>query len=197
MKTISLSQKLKCSIFLFQIFITLNSFAQLNDSLVIKYNYVNSIPQNAEVYYNDTLIGYTPLRTFNKFTYSGIIKVKYKGYNDYVYSIQSTDTLLNMTFYMVPALKTPRQLLVTENKNSMFKKPRKVLPIAVFSAVSIGSAASAYYFKKLANDRYDDYLRNGEQDLLDKTKRYDLISGISLAVFQLGLIGVIYFLFIE
>jgi len=102
-----------------------------------------------------------------------------------------------MTFYMVPALKTPRQLLVTENKNSMFKKPRKVLPIAVFSAASIGSAASAYYFKKLANDKYDDYLRNGEQDLLDKTKRYDLISGISLAVFQLGLIGVIYFLFIE
>jgi hypothetical protein len=185
---------------IFQIFMSSNSFARLSDSLIIQYNYINSIPQNAEVYYSDSLIGFTPLRTFYRLTYPGLIKIRYKGYNDYTYQIQSSDSLLNKTFYLIPSLKNSQkkqEQLVTENKSSIFKKPRKIAPIIAFSTASIGSAVSAYYFKKMANDNYDEYLQNGNQELLDKTKRYDLISGISLAVFQLGLVAVIYFLFIN
>jgi PEGA domain-containing protein len=177
----------------------LNSNAHPADSLAIPYNYINSIPQNAEVYYNDSLIGHTPFRTYNRLTYPGLIKIKYKGYNDYTYALHVTDTLLNKTFYLVSSLNSRGygEELVTENKSSIFKKPRKILPIVAFSAASIGSAVSAYYFKRMANDKYDEYLQNGNQELLDKTKKYDLISGISLAVFQLGLVAVIYFLFID
>jgi len=181
-------------------FLFSSSAAQLSDSLIIPYNYINSIPQNAGVYYNDSLVGFTPLRLTAKLSYPGTLMLIHKGYNDIVYQVQSSDTLLNKTFYLSPSFKNSRntgEQLVIENKNSMFKKPRKILPVAAFGIVTIGSAASAYYFKNLANDRYDEYLQSGEQNLLDKTKKYDLISGISMAVFQIGLIGLFYFLFIE
>jgi hypothetical protein len=38
-----------------------NSFGQVNDSLRIGYNYINTTPQDAEVFLNDELIGRTPL----------------------------------------------------------------------------------------------------------------------------------------
>jgi hypothetical protein len=53
-----------------------------------------------------------------------------------------------------------------------------------------------YILTTLANDNYDEYLKTGDRSKLDKTKRYDLFSGISLAAFQAGLAGLIYFLLI-
>jgi hypothetical protein len=38
------------------------AYSQQADSLVINYCYINTIPQNANVYLNDTLIGQTPVR---------------------------------------------------------------------------------------------------------------------------------------
>jgi hypothetical protein len=49
----------------------------------------------------------------------------------------------------------------------------------------------------LSNDKYDEYQNTGDASLLDKKRKYDIISGISLAVFQIGLAGLVYFLIIE
>lgn len=83
------------------------------------------------------------------------------------------------------------------NKETYFKTPRKFLPIAVSSFLTAGSGIMSFYFKQLANDKYDEYQLTGDASLLDKKRKYDIISGISLVVFQVALAGLIYFLIIE
>lgn len=180
------------NILLFILFFYSTVFCQ-EDSLTIKYNYINSIPQNAEVYIDDTLAGYTPYR-FSAEKHPVSILLKMKGYPDV--SI-TADYPLNKTVMLIPLNKKNVSPLVEENKQTAFKTKRKVIPIAMFSILTAGSAISAYYFKKLANDKYDEYSLTGDKTLLDKTKRYDLISGISIGLFQAGLAGLLYYLFIE
>ena len=55
----------------------------------------------------------------------------------------------------------------------------------------------AYYFKSLAVQKKDDYDMTGDPGILDKKKKYDIIGGVSLAVFQAGLFSLIYFHFID
>ncbi|MGH2575989.1 MAG: PEGA domain-containing protein [Ignavibacteria bacterium] len=176
--------------------------AQKNDSLLIRYNYINSVPQNAAVYINDSLAGHTPLRFITKLNQGlkagRLIKTKLEGYKDYIYTVQSSDSIINKTFFLSPLRRLKqREELVAENKGSFFKKKRKVIPIVIVSGITAGSAIMSYYFKTLANDKYSEYLNTGDPALLDKTKKYDLYSGISLGVFQIGIVSVIYFLFVD
>jgi hypothetical protein len=176
-------------------------FAQSGDSLVISYSYINSLPQNAEVFINDEYAGKTPFR----FTRSMIdtskpllIKIKLEGYMDFVMKIDPSALPLNKTIALVSrSLSTIKEEIVIESKSSYFKTPRRIVPIILSGLVTAGSASLSYYFKSLANDTYDEYLQTGDKIQLDKTKRYDLYSAIGLVAFQAGLAGLIYFLLIE
>jgi hypothetical protein len=172
------------------------SFSQNPDSLVIPYHYINSIPQNAEVYLNDSLVGFTPLRLPAENVLTGKFTLKKSGCQVYTYRLQPDDSVVNKTFYLTTFSRKSEQL-VMQNHDGFFKKPRKLVPIITLGTVSLGSAISAYYFKSIANDKYSEYLQTGSDGLLDETKRYDLYSGIALAALQLGIIGLIYFLFID
>jgi hypothetical protein len=88
-----------------------------------------------------------------------------------------------------------RQVLA--NTETYFKTPRKVFPVILSAVITGGSGFLSYYFKQLSNDKYDEYQNTGDASLLDKKRKYDIISGISLAVFQIGLAGLVYFLIIE
>lgn len=189
-------------------FIILSSFlfmlsvrAQTRDSLTINYNYINSFPQDAAVYLNDSLAGYTPYRFLLEPKDSSVsyrIVIKLKDYFDYSYSFKAGDMPVNQTFFLIPLGKNSKlSNPVLENQNSYFKTPRKVIPITISALLTAASGISAYYFKDQANNKYDDYLNSGDPSLLDKTRKYDLISGISLVLFQVGLVGLIYFLLME
>lgn len=175
--------------------------AQTRDSLTINYNYINSFPQNAAVYLNDSLAGYTPYRFLLEAKDSSAsyrIVIKLKGYFDYSYTFKAGDMPVNQTFFLIPAGKSSKlSNPVMENQNSYFKTPRKVIPITISALLTAVSGISAYYFKDQANNKYDDYLNYGDPALLDKTRKYDVISGISLVLFQVGLAGLIYFLLME
>ena len=177
-------------------------YAQQRDSLTIDYNYINSVPQNAKVYLNDSLAGETPFRFVNRDmdTSKGlVITIKLEGYIDYSFNVTEADLPLNKIVNLVPVNK----LTIRENKqvevndNNYFKSPRKVVPIVVSSVITAGSGVLSYYFKKLANDRYDEYLATGDQKKFDQTKKYDLYSGLFLAAFQIGFAALIYFLLID
>ena len=189
-------------------FIILSSFlfvlsvrAQTRDSLIINYNYINSFPQNAAVYLNDSLLGFTPYRFLLEQKDSSVsyrIVIKLKDYFDYSYSFKAWEIPVNQTFFLIPLGKSSKlSKPVLENQNSYFKTPRKVIPITISALLTAASGISAYYFKDQANNKYDDYLNSGDPALLDKTRQYDLISGISLVLFQVGLVGLIYFLLME
>jgi PEGA domain len=177
-------------------------YAQQRDSLTIDYNYINSVPQNAKVYLNESLAGETPFRFVNRDmdTSKGlVITIKLEGYIDYSFNVTEADLPLNKIVNLVPVNK----LTIRENKqvevndNNYFKSPRKVVPIVVSSVITAGSGVLSYYFKKLANDRYDEYLATGDQKKFDQTKKYDLYSGLFLAAFQIGFAALIYFLLID
>ena len=178
------------------------TYAQSKDSLTIDYSYINTIPQNAGVFLNDSLAGETPFRFINyAFDSSkGLeITIKLEGYIDYSFNVTEADLPLNKIVNLVPVNK----LTIRENKqvevndNNYFKSPRKVVPIVVSSVITAGSGVLSYYFKKLANDRYDEYLATGDQKKFDQTKKYDLYSGLFLAAFQIGFAALIYFLLID
>jgi hypothetical protein len=180
-----------------------NAYSQQEDSLVINYCYINSIPQNAHVYLNDTLIGQTPVRFSPGVidtTGKSKIVIKLDGYYDYVLTVEKESLPLNKTIYLTAQAGKVTSLynhLVMENEDTYFKSPRKILPIAVSAVIALGSGILSYYFKQQANNKYDEYQNTGDPSLLDKKRKYDIISGISLAVFQIGLAGLIYFLIME
>jgi hypothetical protein len=177
-------------------------YTQNSDSLTIDYNYVNSIPQNAKVYLNDSLAGETPFR-FPSQAFDSlkgmIITIKLDGYIDYSFNVTKADLPLDKTINLVPVnkLSVKENKQVEVNNNDYFKSPRKVVPIVVSSVITAGSGVLSYYFKKLANDRYDEYLATGDRKKFDQTKKYDLYSGLFLAAFQIGFAALIYFLLID
>jgi hypothetical protein len=49
------------------------------------------------------------------------------------------------------------------------------------------------YFKLKADEKFDAYEITGDQELLDETERYDLISGITFTALQINFGVLIYF----
>lgn len=194
---------LKSYIIVLLILIGSLSFSQEKDSLTINYNLINSIPQDAGIYFNGNYMGNTPYR----FMFSpadsanGIaVVLKMKGYVDFSFKVNKEDQPLNKTINLISAGKNSTvkdKKLVIENKSSLFKSPRKLVPIALSSLVAGSGAILGFVFKSKANDLYDEYVNTGNRSKLDDTKKYDLYSGLSLAAFQVGFTALIYFLLIK
>jgi len=184
---------------LFFIFFTAGYlFAQQEDSLTINYNYINTFPQNANIFLNDVLIGHSPLYfMWDSTAVYRKITIKHDGFAVIDYTPAVDEVSINRFFNMVPLSGYNEKEIVFKDKSFAFQKPFKIVPIIISTALTAGSAIMAYYFKSLAIQKSDDYNITGDPALLDKKKKYDLIGGISLAVFQAGLCALIYFHFIE
>lgn len=172
-------------------------FAQQKDSLEVPYNYIDSSPQNADVYFNNEHLGRTPLFfTWKDSIFPGQLRVTAEGYTDHVETIHNAGLIKK--FYSLVRIGTKKKSdLVIEGKNLHFEEPRKIFPIVISSLAAVGAGISAFHFKSLALENRDIYDQSGDPGALDKKKKYDIISGISLAVFQLGMGALIYFLLLE
>ena len=56
---------------------------------------------------------------------------------------------------------------------------------------------TAAYFKIEADKNYDNYIALNDASYLDKTRQYDIISGIALGVLQINFGVLLYFLLVE
>ncbi len=184
-------------LFVIAVLISLNSFAQTDDSLRINYNYINSSPQDAEVFINDEPVGRTPLFfMWADSVFPKQMKITLDGYIEYSESITGQGKLYKqISLVPKPGKKLPNP--VKEDKGPYFKSPRKIVPIVVSSIAAIGAGISAFYFKKLAIENRDIYDETGDKAAFDRRKKYDLYSGISLVVFQAGLGALLYYLLID
>jgi hypothetical protein len=172
-----------------------SSIAQQEDSLTIEYNYINTIPQNAQIFINGEFAGNSPL--FFKYSPIRNISIKLDGYAQIDYTPEAGENLLHKTFKMVPLTGVKEKEIVMKEKSFAFQKQIKIIPLIISSSVTAVSAIMAYYFKSLAIQKNDDYIITGDPALLDKKKKYDVIGGVSLAVFQAGLCALIYYHFID
>ncbi len=144
-----------------------------------KMTLLDTRPQNAGVLARDSLIGYTPL-----FIHEGIGSVTILKDNYSPLHINPADYRNNIINLGTP-LNGHTESFV---KTGWFK-------VLIGTAAVLGAAAA--YYKIKADRKYDDYLNNGSQALLDEVNRYDLISGIALGALQINFGALLYFLLIE
>lgn len=149
------------------------------ETKIINYHFnaetlIETIPTDVYVYSNDSLIGFTPIRiptTFQELKLSkpGYVQkeIKIEGK-----PVQIVQLEFNGTIKSEPFLKT-----------TLFK-------VLTGSAIVLGAVTA--YFKLKADDKFDEYRFSGDKKFLDETNRYDTISGISLALFQINFGYIIY-----
>lgn len=173
------------------------SIAQSGDSIPGRYYYFfNSTPFNAEVYYKDSLMGLTPVRfsTYEKLT--GKILIKKSGYEKVEFNLDEYNFETGKEVFLKSLLGANENPVLENNKTSFVKK-RNLAGIIASSLLSISGGALAYNYKEKANDFYNQYVNSGNRDNLDKSKKYDIYYGLSLALMQVSLAGLIYYLFLE
>jgi hypothetical protein len=173
-------------------------FSQESDSLRIDYNYINSIPQNADLYINGIFAGQTPFH-FKTDTTAALLNITIKlyGYADISYIPGKDEKKINKTFKMIPVIKGIKNETVQKDISTSFKNPVKILPMFISSVITAGSAALAYYYKSLSIEKNDEYEQTGDPAALENKKKYDVIGGVSLIVFQLAFAALIYFHFMN
>jgi len=142
--------------------------------------YLQTEPQDASVYVGDSLIGYTPL--YLSYGYKSL-QLKKPGYESKVVSLNDFSTNHPFTLNYIGEV---------EDKSFYEKDLFKYL---VAGIVVLGGTSA--YFKLKADKKFDTYKISGEQDLLDQTHQYDLISGITFTALQINFGALIYFFLID
>ena len=170
----------------------INSFFGANDSAasVLKNMYsfksdtistsaeflLNSSPQDAQVYFNDSLVGKSPLfikTNFRKLT------LRKSGYDDL--EISSEEIRTGKIFFM--------NYQVPEEEKNFFEKD--IFKILTAGIVILG--ATTAYFKLEADKKYDEYQFTGDSELLDDIRKYDRISAITFTALQINFGLLLYF----
>ncbi len=163
-----------------QQFIDTLRITDCNDT-ILTYNfksevYLDTEPQDVFVYQDSALIGHTPL--FLPVN-TGSILLKKPGFEGKVVSVKD----LNSTE------KVKLNFTGEKRGESFFKK--NIFKILVGGIVALGGVSA--YFKLKADDNFDQYQFTGNQNYLDKTHKYDLISGIAFGAVQVGFGFLIYY----
>lgn len=140
--------------------------------------YLDSNPQDAYVFEGDSLIGSTPLFLDSKI--KNIILRK-TGYSDVNFENNFSSNKINIDLQFIGQQKQEKFISSTAFK------------ILAGTAIALG-AVTAYY-KLKADDKFDEYHFSGDQKLLDQTRKFDVISGITFTAMQINL-GYILFRFL-
>jgi len=155
----------------------------INDCSEIKLSFffrdeilLNTDPQNASVFKEDSLIGFTPLHISSDFEKLLLSKTDYLNRE-----ITPADLL--------PDKKIKLDFTGGVKKESFYEST--LFKILAGTAVALGVATA--YFKLEADNRFDEYKITGDPDLLDQTDRFDLISAVTFVALQIDFGMIIYF----
>ena len=141
---------------------------------------LNSSPQDAYVFYNDSLIGNTPLFVQNSFRN---LTLRKSGYDD-----------INILFDdITPSKIFPMIYNGQEKEKSFFEKD--IFKILTAGIIVLGGTTA--YFKLKADNKFEEYEFSGNSNLLDDTRKYDLISGITFTALQINFGLLLYYFLTE
>jgi hypothetical protein len=154
--------------------VDLNKFYSLDDLV-----YLATDPADAAVYFLDTLIGHTPLFISTKENFITLKKNDFASKMLAVSELQPNETVkLEFTGY--------------EKGASFFET--NLYRILLSGIVILGGTTA--YFKLKADKYHDDYQTTGEEFYLNRTRRFDLISGITMGMLQINF-GYLIYRFLE
>jgi len=132
--------------------------------------YLQTEPEDVYVYNErDSLIGHSPLFISNSFNKLNLSK---PGFESKTVAVNT----------LIPNEKIKLRFTGVETGKSFFEKD--LFKYLLGGIVVLGGATA--YFKLKADDKFEDYQFTGDQKLLDQTRRYDLISGISFTALQIN-----------
>jgi hypothetical protein len=138
--------------------------------------YLRTNPLDVYVYGRDSLLGNTPLYIPLKYS---VITLSKPGY-------QSKSVTLNQL--------TGKNLIdlkyTGENIGKSFYE-KDIFKIMMGTIILLGGTTA--YFKLKADNRYDSYQATSQQAYLDQTRKFDLISGITMTALQINFGILIYF----
>jgi hypothetical protein len=142
--------------------------------------YLRTDPDDAAVYNTGTFIGYTPL--FVSAEYDNLILEK-PGYESKIISLKEIYKNNLVSLEYIGKIK----------QESFFEK--NIFKFLVAGIVALGGTTA--YYKIKADKKFEEYEFYGDQKLLDETRRYDLISGITFTALQINFAALIYFFLID
>ncbi len=131
--------------------------------------YLQTEPPDVYIYAGDSLIGHSPM--FVPLSDNKII-LKKPNYEEIPLTLNSRNSNLVIKLNFIGQA----------NKESFFKK--NIFKIFVGGIVALGAVSA--YFKLKADDSFSQYQSTGDNSLLDKTRKYDLISGITFGALQIN-----------
>lgn len=146
-------------------------------------------PFNAMVYKNNLLIGRTPM-TIDEWERDMKIQLTLDGYRD--------STISNVTNEYIPKVFLKQLTLPDGISKPIFldsDRSNKLLPVYIAGGTALVSGVTAAYCKIQADKFYKEYQSTQNSQLLDRVKRLDAVSGISLAVSQVSIAILSYLLF--
>ncbi|MBS1518578.1 MAG: hypothetical protein JSS91_10875 [Bacteroidetes bacterium] len=159
--------------------------------------YFDSDPFNASVLFQDTLLGYTPLRLFTESKLTGDLIFRKKNYRDLIFKLEDYDFETGAKVKLLPKGKESLNESVYKDKGTQFNTKRNLPVIISLGVASIAGAYFTYDFKTKGNRDYDEYLMTGSQQKLDDSKKKDAYFVVSLILMQAAIGGLIYFLFFD
>ncbi len=147
--------------------------------------HVTSVPDGALVTIGDSVVGATPL--FLESSSPGeMITLSREGYESILVPMNDNVHVVLTRNESGSALNVSPYLVSDEGKN------HSSLYITAGATVLTGAAAA--YFKIKADSYYNDYRRSGSSSDLDNVRRFDLLSGISLAASEISFLILTYHL---
>jgi hypothetical protein len=157
-----------------------NDSIKSKSEIAVREVLLNSFPQDVYVFFKDSLVGNTPLFVHSSY---GTLTLKKPGYDDLVISFNE----------IIPG-KIPSMHYTGEEKERSFFE-RDIFKILTAGILVLGGTSA--YFKLKADDKFEQYEFSGDGKLLDETRKYDLISGISFTALQINFGLLLYFFLVE
>ena len=164
--------------------------------VLFKRNYsINSQPFGAAVLLDNQKLGETP--TFLKFDETEIkqITLSKAGYQDTILTLGSS----NIQFFDIRLRKKAGEpsLILTPGEFSIKRRPKTNRNLFAAIGLTVFSGALGIYFRKKANNEFDQYLQSGNpqrfSESFDQTKKFDNYAAVSFVAFQASFVLSFYF----
>lgn len=161
------------------------------------YYYFSSDPFNAQIFYKDSLLGFTPYRNLLDIKLNGNIVFKKENYFDFIYDCRNYNYKTGAFVKLIPLNPEASDNVVYKNRGTQFKTKRSLFPVLGLGIASVTGAVFCYNFKNTSNAAYANYLLTGNRDKLDESNTYDRYFIATLILMQAAIGGLIYFLFFD
>ncbi|GJQ21674.1 MAG: hypothetical protein HBSIN02_20290 [Bacteroidia bacterium] len=153
---------------------------------------LHTVPAGASVYYQDKLIGTTPLYHRSAESLRSALRIRKEGYEDL-----SVDPSASGRFLTLKIADGAQPPVTDRGIESSAERAGTRLATYLSAGAMVVSGVTAAYFKQKADHRFGLYASTRSERHLKATRRYDAYSGVALVLTEISFAVLTYFLLSE